>query len=338
MQTRRFFLASRPRGVPSESNFGLETQDLPVLQEGQILVANVYASVDPGMRARLGEEATYAAPLQIGETVEGATVGRVIASRNPKFSEGDWVAAAYGWTEHGLSDGRGVRKITDQRVSPSAQIGVLGIPGLTGYFGMLDIGKPKEGETVVVSSAAGAVGSAAGQIAANHGARVVGIAGGADKCAWLHDIGFANVIDRRIEPDLRAAVARVCPQGVDVVFDNVGNLFLDAMLPLMRRNGRIIVSGQVADYNTPANERPGLRNTSHFITSRLTMRGFVAFDYSREFPKAWADLTQWIIEGKLKYREDVDEGFEKLPRAFISLFNGGNFGRKLVRIVPFSFA
>jgi len=332
MQTRRFVLAHRPRGVPRETDFRLETVDIPAPQDGQILVANVYASVDPGIRARLGEEATYAAPLQIGETVEGATVGRVVASHNPKFGEGDWVAAAFGWSEHGLSDGRGVRKIADLRVPPSAHIGVLGIPGLTAYFGMLDIAKPKEGETVVVSSAAGAVGSAAGQIATRSGARVVGIAGGTDKCNWLHDIGFAAVIDRRAEPDLGVAVARACPQGVDVVFDNVGNSFLDAMLPLMRIGGRIVVSGQVADYNTPAGERPGLCNTSHFITSRLTMRGFVAFDYFREFPKAWADITQWILDGKLKYRADIDEGFEKLPSAFIGLFNGDNFGRKLVRI------
>jgi NADPH-dependent curcumin reductase CurA len=334
MQTRRFVLACRPQGVPRETDFRLETRDLPALQEGQILVANAYASVDPGMRARLGEEATYAAPLQIGETVEGATVGRVIASRNPKFSEGDWVAAAFGWSEHGLSEGRGVRKIADQRVPLSAQIGVLGIPGITAYFGMLDIGKPKAGETVVVSSAAGAVGSAAGQIAAIHGARAVGIAGGGEKCAWLRTIGFAEAIDRRAEPELRAAVARACPSGVDVLFDNVGNAFLDAMLPLMRPGGRIVVSGQVADYNTPAAERPGLRNTSYFITARLTMRGLVAFDYFREFPKAWADLTQWIIDGKLQYREDIDEGFENLPRAFIGLFSGDNFGRKLVHIAP----
>jgi hypothetical protein len=332
MQTRRFVLASRPQGVPRETDFRLETSDLDAPQDGQIVVANEYASVDPGMRARLGEEATYAAPLQIGETIEGATVGRVIASRNPKFSEGDWVAAAFGWSEHGRSDGRGVRKIADQRVPPSAQIGVLGIPGLTAYFGMLDIGKPKEGDTVVVSSAAGAVGSAAGQIAAIHGARVIGIAGGADKSAWLRKIGFADGIDRHAEPDLGAAIARACPQGVDIVFDNVGNSFLSAMLPLMRRGGRIIVSGQVADYNTPAGERPGLCNTSHFITSRLTMRGLVAFDYVREFPKAWTDLAQWIIDGKLKYREDIDDGFENLPRAFIGLFKGDNFGRKLVRI------
>jgi len=332
MQSRRIVLASRPQGIPRETDFRQEARDLPALQEGQILVANEYISVDPGMRARLNDEATYAAPLQLGDTIESATVGRVIASRHPKFSAGDWVAAAFGWSEHGLSDGRGVRVVAERRVPPSAQIGVLGIPGLTAYFGILDIAKPKEGEIVLVSSAAGAVGSAAGQIAAICGARVIGIAGGAQKCAWLREIGFADVIDRHAEPDIDAAVARTCPNGINIVFDNVGNSFLSGMLPLMRRNGRIVVSGQVADYNTPPAARPGLRNTSHIITSRLTIRGLVAFDYFREFPKAWSDLAQWIVDAKLKYREDIDKGFEKLPAAFIGLFSGDNFGRKLVQI------
>jgi len=332
MQSRRIVLASRPEGIPRETDFRQEVRDLPAPQEGQILVANEYISVDPGMRARLNDEATYAAPLQLGDTIESATVGRVIASRHPKFNAGDWVAAAFGWSEHGLSDGRGVRVVAERRVPPSAQIGVLGIPGLTAYFGILDIAKPKEGEIVLVSSAAGAVGSAAGQIGATYGARVIGIAGGAAKCAWLREIGFADVIDRHAEPDIGAAVARTCPNGIDIVFDNVGNSFLSGMLPLMRRNGRIVVSGQVADYNTPPAARPGLRNTSHVITSRLTIRGLVAFDYFREFPKAWSDLVLWIVDGKLKYREDIDKGFEKLPAAFIGLFGGDNFGRKLVQI------
>ncbi len=332
MQSRHIVLASRPRGMPRETDFRHEVRNLPEPRDGQILVANEYISVDPGMRARLNDETSYAAPLQLGETIESATVGRVITSRHPKFRVGDWVAAAFGWSEHGLSDGRGVRVIADRRVPPSAQIGVLGIPGLTAYFGMLDIAKPKQGEIVIVSSAAGAVGSAAGQIAAINRAHVVGIAGGAKKCTWLREIGFAEAIDRRAEPDIAGAVADACPNGIDIVFDNVGDSFLSSMLPLMRRNGRIVVSGQVADYNSPPAARPGLRNTSHIITSRLTIRGLVAFDYFREFPKAWSDLTQWIVDGKLKYREDIDKGFEKLPAAFIGLFTGDNFGRKLVQI------
>ncbi|MBN9531210.1 MAG: NADP-dependent oxidoreductase [Alphaproteobacteria bacterium] len=329
---RRFVLARRPQGLPVVEDFRLETVDLPAPGDGQVIVANRFVSVDPGMRSRLSAAETYAAPLAIGAVVEGATVGQVVASNNPKFMVGDWVASAFGWQEFGLSDGRGMRKLADDRVPPSTAIGVLGIPGITAYFGLQEIGRVKEGETVLVSSAAGAVGSAAGQIAAIKGASAVGIAGGPEKCRWLtDDLGFAAAIDRRAEPDIAAAVARACPDGVDVFFDNVGNALIDAMLPLMRRGGRIVVSGQVADYNAGA-ERPGIVNTQFFITSRLTMAGLVAFDYVRAYPQAWAEMTDWIVSGRLKYREDVVDGLEQLPGAFIGLFKGENFGRKLIRL------
>ncbi len=331
-QNRRFVLARRPQGVPVADDFRLETVALPEPAEGQVVVANRFISVDPGMRSRLSAAETYAAPLDLGAVVEGATVGQVAASRNPKFQPGDWVASAFGWQEYGLSDGRGMRKLADDRVPPSTAIGVLGIPGITAYFGLSEIGRVREGETVLVSSAAGAVGSAAGQIAAIRGARAVGIAGGPDKCRWLTDeLGFAAAIDRRAEPDLAAAVSRTCPDGVDVLFDNVGNALIDAVLPLMRRGGRIVVSGQVADYNAGP-ERPGIVNTQFFITSRLTMAGLVAFDYVRQYPQAWAEMTDWILAGRLKYREDVVDGLEHLPAAFIGLFKGENFGRKLIRL------
>ncbi len=331
-QNRRFVLARRPQGVPVGDDFRLETVDLPEPAGGQVVVANRFISVDPGMRSRLSAAETYAAPLDLGAVVEGATVGQVVASKNPKFQPGEWVASAFGWQEYGLSDGRGMRRLADDRVPPSTAIGVLGIPGITAYFGLSEIGRVKEGETVLVSSAAGAVGSAAGQIAAIRGARAVGIAGGPDKCRWLtHDLGFAAAIDRRAEPDLAAAVSRTCPDGVDVLFDNVGNALIDAVLPLMRRGGRIVVSGQVADYNAGA-ERPGIVNTQFFITSRLTMAGLVAFDYVRQYPQAWAEMTDWILAGRLKYREDIVDGLEHLPAAFIGLFKGENFGRKLIRL------
>jgi len=331
-QNRRFVLARRPQGMPVADDFRLETVALPEPTEGQVVVANRFISVDPGMRSRLSAAETYAAPLDLGAVVEGATVGQVVASKNPKFQPGEWVASAFGWQEYGLSDGRGMRRLADDRVPPSTAIGVLGIPGITAYFGLSEIGRVKEGETVLVSSAAGAVGSAAGQIAAIRGARAVGIAGGADKCRWLtHDLGFAAAIDRRAEPDLAAAVSRTCPDGVDVLFDNVGNALIDAVLPLMRRGGRIVVSGQVADYNAGP-ERPGIVNTQFFITSRLTMAGLVAFDYVRQYPQAWAEMTDWILAGRLKYREDIVDGLEHLPAAFIGLFKGENFGRKLIRL------
>ncbi len=330
---RRFVLARRPDGLPRADDFRLEHAEVPQPGPGQLLVRNRFVSVDPGTRGRLDDRQTYAQPLALGEVIQAATVGTVEASTHPKFEAGDWVAAAFGWQDYAVSDGRGIRVVPDNGLSPSTAIGVLGIPGLTAYFGMLEIGAPKAGETVLVTSAAGAVGSAAGQIAMIQGARVVGVAGGADKCAWLTGtLGFAGAIDHRRVHDMTAAVAAACPEGVDVLFDSVGNAMIDSVLPLMKRGGRIVVCGQMADYNRPLEDTPGLRNTRAFIGQRLTMRGLVAFDHVRQYPEAWARLTDWIHAGRLKYREDIVEGFEKLPEAFIGLFQGSNFGRRLVRI------
>jgi NADPH-dependent curcumin reductase CurA len=333
MKNRRVVLAAYLDGEPKESDFRLEEADVPVLADGQVLVRNAFVSIDPGMRGRLSGRASYTAPVPLGGVLGSASVGQVVASKNPKYSEGDWVAAAFGWQEYGLGDGAGMRKVEDLRVPPSAQIGVLGIPGLTAYFGLKDIGQPKPDETVLVSTAAGAVGSAAGQIARIRGARAVGIAGGPEKCRWLtEDLGFDAAIDRKAEPDIAAAVRRACPEGVDVLFDNVGNTLVDPVLPLMRQNGRIVVCGQTADYNVPIEQRHGLKNTTYFITARLKMQGLVVFDSVREFPTAWRELTDWILEGRLRYREDIDVGLEHAPAAFVGLFHGDNFGRKLIRL------
>jgi NADPH-dependent curcumin reductase CurA len=311
----------------------LETASVAAPGENQLLVRTRFIGVDPGMRARLDEGDSYAPAIPLGSLVEGASVGQVVQSNNPKFAEGDWVATGFGWQEFALSDGRGIRKISDTRVPPQTAIGPLGTPGITAYFGLLEVGKLQAGETVVVSSAAGAVGSAAGQIAAIKGSRAIGIAGGKDKCRWLKDeIGFSATIDRKAEADIGAAIKRECPQGVDILFDNVGNAMVDAVLPLMKRGGRVVVSGQVADYNLAPEKRPGIKNTHVFITHRIRMEGFVAFDYVKQYPAAWADLTDWILAGKLKYKEDIVDGIERVPEAFIGLFNGENFGRKMVRL------
>ncbi len=332
-ENRRFVLARRVSGVPHADDFRLETAPLPRPGDGQVLVRNRFISVDPGTRGRLGDRETYAEPLALGEVIQAATVGTIEASRNPRFKTGDWVAGAFGWQQWGLSDGRGLRIIPANGLPPSTAIGVLGIPGLTAYFGLLDVGALKAGETLLVTSAAGAVGSAAGQIGRIEGARVVGVAGGPAKCDWLTgELGFAAAIDHRTQSDIGAAVARACPEGVDVLFDNVGNALIDSVLPLMKRGGRIVVCGQMADYNRPAHDAPGLRNTRAFIGQRLTMRGFVAFDYVRQYPLAWERMTQWIADGRLRYREDIIEGFESLPQAFIGLFSGENFGRRLVHL------
>lgn len=334
MINRRVVLAAHVAGMPRESDFRIDAVEEAGPGEGDVLVRNHFVSVDPGMRGRLSGEASYTAPVLLGGVVGSATVGRVIASRSGAFAVGDWVAGAFGWQELGLSPGgRGIRRIPEGPIPPSAHIGVLGVPGLTAYFGLLDIGRPKAGETVLVSTAAGAVGSAAGQVARIKGARAVGIAGGPAKCRWLtEELGFEAAIDRLAEPDIVGAVARKCPDGVDVFFDNVGNSLVNPILPLMRPHGRVVISGQTADYNLPPEERVGLKNTRSFITGRLKMQGLVVFDYAREFPKAWADLTGWILDGRLKYREDVVDGLEALPAAFVGLFNGENFGRKLARL------
>lgn len=331
---RRFVLARRVTGTPCVDDFRLETQPLGQPADGEILVRNTFISVDPGTRGRMGDATSYAEPLAIGEVIQAATVGIVTASRHAKFAAGDRVAAAFGWQEWGLSDGRGVRRIPDNGLPASTAIGLLGIPGLTAYFGMLQTGELKAGDRVLVTSASGAVGSAAAQIAMIRGAgKVVGVAGGAAKCRWLvDDAGLAGAIDHRATPDLARAVAEAFPDGVDLLFDNVGNAMIDQVLPLMRTGGRIVVCGQTADYNLPPDQVPGLRNTRAFIVQRLTMRGLVAFDHFREFPAAWADLTEWARAGRLKYREELVDGFESLPQAFIGLFSGDNFGRRLVRL------
>lgn len=329
---RRFVLAHRPVGLPQVDDFRLEVTPRPEPGPGQLLVRNRFISVDPGTRGRLGDRETYAQPLALGEVIQAATVGTVEVSNHPRFAVGDWVAAAFGWQDWGLSDGRGVRVIPDNGLPPSTAIGVLGIPGLTAYFGMLEVGAVKAGDQVLVTSAAGAVGSAAGQMAMIEGARVVGVAGGPTKCGWLaRELGFADAIDHRQATDMTAAVAAACPNGVDVLFDNVGNAMIDSVLPLMNRGGRIVVCGQMADYNQPQPEAVGLKNTRAFIGQRLTMRGLVAFDYYREYPQAWARMTDWIRQGKLKYREEIIDGFAALPQAFIGLFTGENLGRRVIR-------
>ena len=333
MKNKRIVLAARPQGMPKESDFRLEEVEVPDPEDGQVLVRNRYASIDPGSRDRLSGEASYIAPVGIGELMGAATVSEVVASRNSRFAVGDLVAGGFGWQDYALSDGRGLRRIEDLRVPVSTQIGVLGIPGLTAYFGLLSVGALQAGETVLVSSAAGGVGSVVGQIAKIKGAKAVGIAGSPEKCRWLvEELGFDSAIDRRAEPDIGAAIARTCPEGVDVLFDNVGNALIEATLPHMRQRGRIVNSGQTADYNVAMADRAGLYNTRAFITHRLRMEGFIVFDFANELARARGELTDWILADRLRYREDIDQGVESCPAAFIGLFTGDSFGRKLVKL------
>lgn len=331
---KQWVLASRPDGMPVPDNFELKTSTLPDLEDGQVLAQALYFSIDPGMRSRLTGD-SYSPAMALGDVIESAGIARIAESRNDKFSEGDIVMGAFGWASHLVSNGRGLVKLDPSifqgKLCLTAAIGVLGIPGLTAYFGLLDLGKPKAGETVLVSSAAGTVGATTGQIAKLQGLRAVGIAGGPEKCAYLEELGFDEAIDYRATDNLEAAIRAACPDGVDIFLDNVGGETLDAGIACMNQKGRIIISGAVSEYNRP--QPVGIRNTLAFITHRLRMEGLVVFDYAKEFGKAQMEMAGWIQSGRLSYREQIFDGIEQAPAAFLGLFNGdAGFGRRIVKL------
>ena len=331
--TRRIVLAAPAEGAPNAATFRLEEAPLPALAEGHVLTRTLYCSADPGTRSRLSGGASYAPPLKVGETIDSFCVGEVIESANPRFAAGDIVALGGGWAEHVVFPGRGyIQKIPHRRLPLSYWIGVLGVPGMTAWFGLKRVAQMKEGARVLVTSAAGPVGATAGQIAKAMGARVVGVAGGAEKCAWLRAAGFDAVIDYKAEADLAAAIKAASPEGYDVLFDNVGNAMIDRVLPLLRMGGRIVVSGQVADYNLAPDEVHGIQNTRYFIASRLRMEGLVVFDDLRGFAAAQEELGAMIEAGAVRVREERFEGLARAPEAFIGLFAGSAFGRRIVQV------
>lgn len=336
---RRIVLAARPVGLPRESDFALEEVSLPEPGEGQVLVRTLYLALDPGMRPRLDPGRTYAPSIEIGGLLEGAGVGEVVASQHPGFKPGDFVAGALGWQTHAIAGGRMLMRIPRGELPLTAWLGPLGIPGMTAYFGVLELGAAKAGETVLVSSAAGTVGTFAGQVAGVVGCRTVGVAGSARKCEYVRQMGFDAAIDYKAAPDLGAAIDQACPDGVDVYFDNVGGAMLDVVLTRMRQGGRVVISGAVADYNLPPEERPGIKQTLLFITRRLRMEGFVVLDYRTRFPEAIQAMTEGMAAGRIRYREniitdeaDVNNGITRLPGAYIALFRGEGLGRQLVQI------
>ena len=330
---RRWVLAKRPQGLPQADDFKLEQAELPQLQDGQALIRVEHISVDPGMRSRLSGD-SYAPALPLGAVVESAGVGKVVASQNAKLKEGALVWGGFGWQTHFVSDGRGVQALDAEiytgSIKPTAAIGVFGIPGLTAFFGMFEIGKPKEGNVVLVSSAAGTVGATAGQIAKLLGCTAIGLTGSDAKCAYLKEIGFDVAINYKTAGDLTAAFRQAAPKGIDIYFDNVGGDTLDAAIVNMRKHGRIVVSGQISEYN--AEQPRGIRHTLPFITQRLRMEGLVVYDYAVQFADARAQMAEWVRTGKLSYREEIIEGLEQAPTAFIGLFRGESFGRRLVRV------
>ena len=333
---RQILLASRPVGAPTPGNFELATPAIPVAGPGQVLLRTVYLSLDPYMRGRMSDAASYAAAAALGEPMVGATVCRVVTSQLAGFAEGDWVLAYTGWQDYAVSDGTGLTKLDANMARPSYALGVLGMPGFTAYMGLLDIGAPKAGETVVVAAATGAVGSVVGQIAKLKGCRVVGIAGGADKCqSAVQELGFDACIDHH-SPDLAAQLAAACPQGIDVYFENVSGKVFDAVLPLLNTGARVPVCGLIAQYNATSlpdgpDRAPLLMRT--LLTKRIRMQGFIIFDdYGHRYPEFAKEMSQWLTQGKIKFREDIVDGLENAPQAFIGLLEGKNFGKLIVRV------
>ncbi len=332
---RRIVLASRPKGAPTPRDFRLEETPMPSPEDGQILLRTLYLSLDPYMRGRMSEGPSYAPPLGLGETMVGGTVNRVVASRNPRFTEGDLVLGAAGWQDYALSDGSDLTPL-EKMEQPSQALGVLGMPAFTAWHGLLKIGEPKPGETVVVAAASGPVGSLVGQIAKLKGARVVGIAGGTEKCRYVvEETGFDACIDRR-DSRFAAALASACPNGIDIYFENVGGEVLQAVLPLLNIGARIPVCGFVAHYNDEGqpqgpNRLPSFLST--ILAKRARVQGLIILDhYADELALFTADMKTWLAEKKVKLREDVVDGLENAPDALIGLLEGRNFGKPVVRL------
>lgn len=333
---RRIVLASRPVGAPVASDFRMETEPLRSPNQGEMLLRTMYLSLDPYMRGRMSDAPSYAPPLSVGDLMVGSTVSRVETSDLPGFAVGDWVLSQNGWQEYAISDGQGVLNLGVHPATPSYALGVLGMPGFTAYMGLLDIGQPKAGETVVVAAATGAVGSVVGQIAKLKDCRVVGIAGGTEKCRYAAEqLGFDACLDHR-SPKLRERLAADCPDGIDVYFENVGGAVFDAVLPLLNTRARIPLCGLVATYNDDPAEESKSR-TSQVMTTllkkRIRVQGFIIFqDYGSHFGAFRKQMKEWVEAGKIKYREDRVNGLENAPEAFIGLLQGRNFGKLVVDV------
>ncbi len=337
MKSLQVRFAKRPTGEPTAETFEIAEAELPAIGDGEILVRIIWLSLDPYMRGRMDDKRSYAQPQGLGEVMQGGTVGQVVESRNPKFAEGDFVLGMFGWQSHAVSDGAAVRKL-DPAVAPlSTWVGVMGMPGLTAYIGLLDVGEMKAGDTVVVSAASGAVGSVVGQLARLKGAKkVVGVAGAEEKCRFVVDeLGFDACVSHRsasLRDDLKAA----CPDGIDIYFENVGGATLDAALSLMNPFGRIPVCGMISMYNTgPSTEGPDRLPSlmRRVLTDRLKIQGFIVSDRAAQHQRAFIEeVGGYIRDGRIKYREFVTEGLENAPRAFAGLLRGENFGKQLVKV------
>ena len=336
-RNRRIVLASRPTGAPGPDNFRLEETDIPRPEQGQVLLRTVFLSLDPYMRGRMSDAPSYAEPVQIGEVMVGGTVNRVVSSQLEGFAEGDWVLSyTCGWQDYALSDGSMLINLGKNPEHPSLALGVLGMPGFTAYMGFLDIGAPKDGETLVVAAATGPVGSTVGQIAKLKGCRAVGVAGGAEKCRFaVEELGFDACIDHYAD-DFAEQLAEACPQGIDIYYENVGGKVFDGVLPLLNTGARIPLCGLISQYNAtelpPGPDRLGLL-MGQILVKRLKVQGFIIFDdYGHRYDEFYQDMSRWYSEGKIKYREQVVDGLEQAADAFAGMLEGKNFGKLVVRV------
>ena len=329
-RNQQVLLKRRPDGMPVPADFDIVDAPLPKPRNGEVLLRGIYLSLDPYMRGRISGQRSYARPTEIGEVIEGRVVGQVARSNHPAFREGDYAMGGYGWQLYSAISGNSLLKLEPSEAPISTALGILGMPGMTAYIGLTDIGQPKSGETVVVSAASGAVGAVAGQLAKRDGARVVGIAGGAEKCRYVEDeLGFDAALDHR-SPDLEAALDGACPKGIEVYFENVGGDVQHAVFPRLNDFGRVIMCGMISEYNdtTP---RPG-PNLMSAVRKRLRIQGFIVSDQWQRYGEFRALAAPLVKNGQLRYREDIVEGLNNAPEAFIGLLQGRNFGKLLIRL------
>lgn len=330
MQTQTILLASRPKGAPTADNFRFETHDLPALSQGQVLLKTRYVSVDPYMRGRMNEGKSYIPPFELNQPIAGGAVAEVVESQLDSLPVGTLVTGSLPWQQYSVSDGKGLQPIADGQAPASYYLGLLGMPGLTAYFGLLDICQPKPGETVVVSGAAGAVGLLVGQIAKIKGARVVGTAGSDEKVAYLKELGFDEAINYKMA-NIPEALAAAAPNGVDCYFDNVGGPITDAVYDLLNNHARIALCGQISSYNE-AEVPMGPRPEAKLLKTSTKLQGFIVSNYYQRWPEGVKQLTEWYQQGRLRAEETVTEGFDQIPAAFLGLFKGENTGKAIVKV------
>ncbi|MBC3620553.1 NADP-dependent oxidoreductase [Vibrio metschnikovii] len=333
---RQIVLASRPHGAPTDSNFRLQHVAKPTPAQGEVLLRTIYLSLDPYMRGRMSDAKSYAEPVAIDDVMVGGTVCQVETSHHPDFTVGEWVLAYTGWQDYAISNGEGILKLGRDPITPSYALGVMGMPGFTAYMGLLDIGQPKAGETLVVAAATGPVGATVGQIGKIKGCRVVGIAGGEEKCRYAKQVlGFDECLDHKAD-DFAQQLAQACPQGIDVYYENVGGKVFDAVLPLLNTSARVPVCGLVSQYNATAlptgpDRLPLLMGT--LLTKRIRMQGFIIFDdYGDRYSEFSREMSQWLSQGKIHYREQIISSLDNAPQTFIGLLEGKNFGKVVIEV------